>query len=441
VVPSGTCTYTTPVAGTPSLTINKAITVQGQTVCTGRAATLSCTDRTIISDGTGTMDAELAIVISASGARLTGFSFVDTRTVSDTHSPVQINSNTTGWRIDHSHFHPTNPNNTRPITAAGYGLIDHVLIQDGNPGISPTGTGAGDVYEGDVSWTQPEALGSANAVYIEDSKFDYTQVLDGAFDGLSGARVVFRYNYTSGTAMGSHGLDSGGGVHRSTMVQEIYGNTITIAPAYYAALGSRGGTSLVFNNTITGPYGVFMSVRNYRSDASCVSSGMCINWGVCDGTNSLDQNTQPTSSYFGWPCKDQIGRGANQGSYPQYSWSNSYKGGSPIPSNFDICGWQDCTMAQTYHVLWNRDIFNEVAGFNGAAGVGSGLLSGRPGTCTPNVAYWATDMNTLYQCSSTNTWTAYYKPYTYPHPLQAGTTTVGGTPPKPPTGLTSVVIK
>jgi len=88
-------------------------------------------------------------------------------------------------------------------------------------------------------------------------------------------------------------------------------------------------------------------------------------------------------------------------------------------------------------------------------GVGQGTLANRPTTCTqgtdlalgniaaPGVAYWATDaVNTqdaahpgvLYVCNPTNTWTAYYTPYTYPHPLN-GTTPPPGTPPTPPTNL------
>jgi hypothetical protein len=77
--------------------------------------------------------------------------------------------------------------------------------------------------------------------------------------------------------------------------------------------------------------------------------------------------------------------------------------------------------------------------FTGVAGIGQGLLSARPSTCTagidpvtggsvPGVGYWSTDKNTLYVCNPTNTWTAYYTPYTYPHPLT-------GTAPASPTNL------
>ena len=61
----------------------------------------------------------------------------------------------------------------------------------------------------------------------------------------------------------------------------------------------------------------------------------------------------------------------------------------------------------------------------------------RPATCTIGVGYWATDQDcttvadancgvdpatpisgTLYRATETNTWTLFYQPYTYPHPLR-----------------------
>ena len=74
--------------------------------------------------------------------------------------------------------------------------------------------------------------------------------------------------------------------------------------------------------------------------------------------------------------------------------------------------------------------------FTGAAGIGQGLYSAIPATCTagpggntPGVGYWAADQNTLYVCNPTNTWTAYYTPYPYPHPLTQNS------PPNSPTNL------
>jgi hypothetical protein len=76
----------------------------------------------------------------------------------------------------------------------------------------------------------------------------------------------------------------------------------------------------------------------------------------------------------------------------------------------------------------NEDYYEQIDAFIGIAGVGVGPRATRPATCTPGVAYWATDEGEwnggqvgpdgrLYTCTSLNTWTLHYTPYVYPHPL------------------------
>ena len=84
----------------------------------------------------------------------------------------------------------------------------------------------------------------------------------------------------------------------------------------------------------------------------------------------------------------------------------------------------------------NRDYFDYTASFNGSSGVGVGSFSARPSNCTTGVGYWATDSNTLYQCASTNNWTTYYVPYTYPYPTTQTTNS-----PAPPTNVEATVIQ
>ncbi len=434
VIPAGTCTYTTTSRQTPSVTINKAVTVQGQTVCTGRASSLSCTDSTIIKDGTGTAYQEDPFDITSSGARLTGITISDTRGTSDYKAYINVATDITNWRVDHNHI-TSNIGGTgtgEAIEAKGYGLVDHNYIQNAGTAVPVYGSSVNDAtYPGDYSWTQPFIPGTVNAVYIEDNELNYNAVVLNGQDDYAGARFVFRYNDVQGTNIGDHGLDSGG--LRGTLFAEIYNNTTENPGTHiYTWWVARAGSFLIFNNTISasgGSYDGFLDIRNYRSDSAYATS-----WGACDGTNVID--TLSVAGQQGWPCKDQVGRGPNQIPNPAYSWSNIFKGASPTIANINICGYQDCSRARNYHIKNNREFYNEVAGFDGTSGVGTGPLASRPATCSPVVGYWATDTNTLYKCLVQNTWTSYYTPFTYPHPLQGGSSSPQ--PPPAPTGLTAV---
>ena len=102
----------------------------------------------------------------------------------------------------------------------------------------------------------------------------------------------------------------------------------------------------------------------------------------------------------------------NQTLDPSYEWNDTISAGSTM--------YGKRVGSSTAKIIANRDYHSEATPFTGASGTGTGLLSERPAACVPSVAFWATDANTLYRCSAENTWSKYYRPYGYPHPLVAG---------------------
>ena len=115
------------------------------------------------------------------------------------------------------------------------------------------------------------------------------------------------------------------------------------------------------------------------------------------------------------------GSSPHQALEPVYAWGNTYNNS------------QQLDVGSRYPTIQeNHDFYNQKTPFDGTVGVGVGKLANRPKTCTPGVAYWASDEGEwdsthegpdgqLYVCSAPNTWSLYYKPYTYPHPLVTGT--------------------
>lgn len=458
VVPSGTCTWTTPSANTPTITLTKSITLQGQTTCSG--SPITCTDHTIINDGTGNGFDENLIDDNANNSRITGFSFKDPRNLSDAKYPVQLTC--TGCRFDHNSVTQANAAGaTHGIyvfsSVSGGQLADHNYFLNLNGAVDVDGSGSDAHFPGDQSWSTTLVPGSGNAAYIENNNFvcDYSAVacpLDGAYDSYAGARLVFRFNTLTNYNIGGHGLDSGG--LRSTLLQEVYNNTSSTPGSHiYTWMGTRGGTHMIFTNTVNaggGSYDSFLWLQEYRA-----SSGY--SWGspvgaLCGGspTNNIDGNTS-----HGWPCRDQVGRGPetapatdwpintvspafSEASFPGYAWNNNFKGSAPTTANINVCdAVPNCSTsnATLYQILNNRDFYMEAASFNGTSGTGTGTLASRPATCTTGVAYWATDQGSwnqsgsggqgvLYVCASTNTWSLYYTPYTYPNPLQGVAPTI-----------------
>ncbi len=445
LIPAGTCHW----QSTVSVAVPGTLTIMGAGSQTIRGGG----DQTIIIDdvprctGNGCspyLDPATFVVTTKLGKafRLTGITFQGgTNGTVGYSGVVYIGGNSQQVRIDHVHLNVLDGLN---ITFSGweYGVVDHCLF-DQIPGtvingVHVTHDGWNGVMYGDGSWADFSYFGTEKAIYVEDNTFNNGFVDDTG----AGGRIVFRHNTVNRSVF--QGLD-GIAPWRGTRMFEVYGNTFDWhstnpnTDQWPFAMFLRTGTGLIWGNTVTNGYVTVFTMYTDRADPTRGDEG----WGYCNGTNPWDQNSDSS----GYACLDQLGRGKgdllyspnpangdagtidtvtgtvswpNQALEPIYEWNDIYNP-PPQNGNVGIGGSQ-----QPNVVKQNRDFYlgTDNSGhpitFNGASGVGSGLLSARPTTCTPNVAYWATDTNTLYQCASSppNTWTVYYTPYTYPHPLQ-----------------------
>ena len=212
----------------------------------------------------------------------------------------------------------------------------------------------------------------------------------------------------------------------------------------------RGGSGMVFHNTTDGL--LLDNVINIDTDRANENSiaSQVPNWEMCDGLSQSVGFASPKTIIIdgagtgGYPCRDQLGASTNTGgvtwSYtttpptqtlqPAYFWRNTQPSGEiTVAVSCETAGNALCNNQNANIILQNRDFYTYNASFNGTSGVGEGTLASRPSTCTKGVGYWATDQGSwnqsgsggqgqFYQCSSTNTWTLFYTPLTFPDPLQ-----------------------
>jgi len=377
LIPAGNCTWTEAVVIDPM----PAITILGSGI-----------DNTIIVDSTGSTWMQCPFWIEGVEGkpfRISGITFTGNL---GTFAAITIRGNCKNWRVDHCEF--DSPNATgRGLAVGGNGVIDHCIFRDCVQGLSVAGNG-------DTAWTEPLALGTSKAVYIEDCVFDYTAHLDGSLDAYDGARYVFRHNTQTNTGAGHHGLDTSPG-YRSPVSCEVYNNYTLYTINNFQAYGTRGGTSVVFNNTVDVAEGMnvyhFYRISYYRS---CSDSYMYTNiFGRCDATpecildpgtlntiwdetlqqNILDVNTPGAECILdpvtgqplydgnldgtGYPCLDQPGRSGDidgdgiQELEPLYEWNNILDG---TDADFTLHYPADCSNpSMTDHLQEGRDYFND----------------------------------------------------------------------------------
>jgi hypothetical protein len=181
----------------------------------------------------------------------------------------------------------------------------------------------------------------------------------------------------------------------------------TLASAWESYYGARVvGRHNTFNNAQTDAHGGGgIGTRWWEIyNNTFVGTGICLRAGSgVVFSNSNADNIFMLQENGTYPANYQIGRGQNETLDPAYVWGN---GSTPLRLNTTGCAPPEANMVQL-----NRDVY--------VASTGTAL----PGTCTVNQGFFKTDESTLYKCTSTNTWTTYYTPYPYPHPLTIDTAT------------------
>jgi hypothetical protein len=257
---------------------------------------------------------------------------------------------------------------------------------------------------GDSSWNAAISYGGGQGIYVENSSFTSTASsgIGGATDCFSGGQIVFRYNTVSMLNNQSHGADSDQR-HRACRWQEIYNNTYSYSNINELAFVSwiRGGTGVFYNNTITTPSGYtnkIVQVVNCRdASAGCGAGGPnYAPWAACNGSGAYDEN----SSGNGYRCVDQPGAGTScllgpdgggtTVTVPACSYNNNVAG-----------GWTGSQIDPVY--VWNNTL-------NGSS---NNTTSGSTNIASNRDYYVGTPRPG-------------YAPYTYPYPLQGGTTGMQG---------------
>ena len=391
--------------------------------------------------------------------RVTGFTFQNAPATTVFWFYGRTGAILNNLRFDHNTFSNFDAGSMVALLGANgpfstiYGLFDHNLLT-GSVNFQLVKT----LGVGDPTQISSSVRGTIKNTFVEDNVFDFATMRSdtlgaGCVDVWDSASMVFRHNSTRNCMVTAHGVLHGGGA----MNFELYSNTLkmdsgSVVPNGYRLFHHQGsGEFLAYHNTFvhsTSPINVSaMEIIHYRS-ASCTDAGYDCSRPRCDGNNPntdpwKDGRRSPLLTYRGYQCWYQPGRAPNGGSNPygtlspMYTWQNidlSTGNKVPLTINNSFPG----PPFVTDHIKPNRDYYDAVSKdaqtsstspFNGTTGMGFGTLANRPTTCTTGsaeepglggVGYWATDTNTLYRCSSTNTWIEEYTPFTYPHPLQTG---------------------
>jgi len=270
VIPSGTATWVS------TLIITKDINLIGAGI-----GQTTITDETVRVGGTSSL---VSWTVGPSGyPRLSGFTFAGgtVNTAIGYSGLIAIGGSCPTLRVDHCKFNYAD-NNGIVIQGAIYGVIDHCqFLQNWANGV--------EVYDtsyGDPSWATPVQWGGTNFVCIENCSFYYPGYPSPApEDMFAGAKIVFRYNNVTNEFFQDHGLETSGRL-RSGRAVEVYENNFIENVYQWAGtvFELRGGTGVIFSNTVSSNYKNFLDLQNFRSAENFSP------WGSGNGQNLWDSN-------------------------------------------------------------------------------------------------------------------------------------------------------
>lgn len=410
--------------------------------CTWDASVTFTKQINLVGAGAGstviTLGANTPLVLGVTDSSVSGFTF-QSSLATDTF--IQARGDGGTGRIHHNAFINTVGSNRRCIYFSGATGIPHpVYLVDHNTFSDCRVSIVADlgVDFGEREWETPADLGGFTAcVYIEDNAFTYTDTGAGGNHAETdyGGCMVVRFNTLNGTGE-THIHGSGGAQDPGGRQFEIYYNTYGNDGPHEYAFWVRSGSGPIFGNTYTTDYSQ-AQLFDIQGRAGVA--------GQCDGNDGTDGNVgDGDPDPLGWPCAFQPGTYAVSGEFnpagpvtyllraiPLFL---NRQGGSITPITWNSVADED-------YIRDGRELQQETATFDGTIGTGVGVIASRPVTCTAGVYYWATDEGSwnsesagdhashtaashsqgadgrLYRCTATDTWTLFYTPYAYPHPL------------------------
>jgi hypothetical protein len=383
IVPSQTCTWGS------GITVTKAIHLHGAGI-----------GNTVI---TGGIQYAPIVAEAAKVFELDGFTFQGASTQFQANAP-NTSTPVTGIKVHDNRFTGCNVSSCRAVILPG--LVAGVFYSNtfDNNTIAVSSLFAS--YWANVQWPSP--LGGANYVYFEDNTFNNGAAGGWTSENGQSGRIAFRHNTITQTCSGCevfdmHGEQGSGGW---TISSEIYHNTITAGGnrTFY----HRGGQAVIANNVID------RGALEFTEYYAWGGNGVCKPY-----PTAFDSSESYCSPINGTSCVEE--------QVHNTFYFHNVVGGSVVNPAWSM-GTNICGGTPSSYIQQNREYWLPT----------SGLASALPASCTAdgNTYYGATDTDVIYKCTATNTWSVFYQPYTYPHPLRGGSS--ASSPPAAPTNLTGV---